>query len=210
MLKLHTEILDDHRLKIWNKLNALPISGVLGGGTAIALQLGYRVSYDFDIFLESPVPKSLIHKIKGMFPDSTIQTQIDSSDELTVLIDGIKLTFLYYPFLPLFPIIPTDSISLFNLKDSAADKAYTIGRRGAWRDYFDLYSLCTKANLNLKEIIKNAENKFGTLFNTKLLLEQLTYSDDITDFSIEPAQEPPANPEEIFSFFQMEVEKIID
>jgi hypothetical protein len=210
MSDLYTEILDEPRLKIWKKLSTLPISGVLGGGTAIALQLGHRVSYDFDIFLDSPVPKSLLQKIKGIFSDFNIQLQIDSSDELSILISGVKLTFLYYPFPPLFPKIPTDSIPLFDLRDSAADKAYTIGRRGAWRDYFDLYSLCTEAKLSLEEIIKDAENKFGTLFNAKLLLEQLTYTDDITDFSIEPAQESPAKPEEIFSFFQKEVAKIIN
>lgn len=209
MSNLYTNIFDPNRADIWDKLKSIPIIGTLGGGTAIALQLGHRISYDFDIFLQSPVPNNLLRKVKTIFPDAEIRPQIDSSDELTFLLDGVKITYLYYPFPPLYPTIKTNSLPLFDLRDSAADKAYTIGRRGAWRDYYDLYFLCTVHKLSLAQIISDAEKKFGDLFSAKLFLEQLTYSGDITDFSIEPLGDNAPASDVIFSYFATEAEKLV-
>lgn len=210
MSKLYTDIFDSTRRAIWKGLKDVPVTGILGGGTAIALQLGHRISYDFDIFLADPIPKKLLLKIKSAFKGVTIRPQVDSDDELTVSINNVRVTYLYYPFTPLYKTRPTDSLPLFDLRDSAADKAYTIGRRGAWRDYYDLYTLCVKTGFRLKKIIADAEKKFGALFSIKLFLEQLTYADDITDFSIELLNQTPVSPTTVFNYFRQETENIID
>ena len=50
MENLHLEILDNKRQLIFHQLLNFKSLGYLAGGTALALQAGHRVSYDFDIF----------------------------------------------------------------------------------------------------------------------------------------------------------------
>src|ERR1700686_4361320 len=44
------EILRESQLRLWPDLDAVPSDFVLYGGTGLALQLGHRVSEDFDFF----------------------------------------------------------------------------------------------------------------------------------------------------------------
>lgn len=188
MSKLYTDIFDKHRSIIWKQLHEFSYLGYLGGGTALALQINHRISYDFDIFSSKSLEKDLLVKINTVFPNGNVKPLIDNSDELTVEVGEVKLTFLYYPFKNISNVIKTESIGLFSVEDLAADKAYTVGRRGVWRDYYDIYSILNKKILDLKTIIKLANQKFDSLFNEKLFLEQLTYYADIMDFSIETTQ----------------------
>ena len=72
----------------------------LAGGTAIALQIGHRRSIDFDLFSVKPLRTIKIintisrdnHRI-----DATLE---ESREELTMIIDGIKITFMEYPCNP--------------------------------------------------------------------------------------------------------------
>ena len=185
MSNLYIDIFDDQRKQIWGKLSFFKDIGILGGGTALALQLKHRISFDFDIFSRKSITKNLLNKVKGIFSLQQITPLVDSSDELTLEIDNVKITFLYYPFTKLFDTVKTDSIDIFSVNDIAADKAYTVGRRGAWRDYYDVFSLIKKGVVSLNELISLAKKKYGTLFNEKLFLEQLTYFEDIKDFSVE-------------------------
>lgn len=62
------------------------------------------------------------------------------------------------------------------------NKAFTIGRRGAWRDYVDIFFFMKWKQYTLSDIISLAEKRFGGEFNAKLFLGQLTYFDDIKIF----------------------------
>jgi hypothetical protein len=62
----------------------------LAGGTALALQIGHRISVDFDLFLEKEIDKNLFSKIKKIFNGNEIVLFVNNSDELTVFVDGPK------------------------------------------------------------------------------------------------------------------------
>jgi hypothetical protein len=47
------------------------------------------------------------------------------------------------------------------VREIAATKAYTIGRRGAYKDYIDLYFILSEQHATLTDIIDVAEKKFG-------------------------------------------------
>ena len=47
------DILRESQLRLWPELDAVPSDFVLYGGTGLALQLGHRVSEDFDFFSSS-------------------------------------------------------------------------------------------------------------------------------------------------------------
>ncbi|OGM12826.1 hypothetical protein A3A76_01040 [Candidatus Woesebacteria bacterium RIFCSPLOWO2_01_FULL_39_23] len=203
MSDIHFEILDPDRLEVFKLLAKFKKYGVLGGGTAIALQIKHRKSFDFDIFLNQSVPEELKESVKSVYRD--FQILREEANQIDYIVKKeIKLTFLKHAFPPLHSLIDTGYIELFNLKDLASNKAATIGRRGTWRDYVDLFFLIKDGTSNLKEIIDETEKRFGGEFNKRLFLEQLLYTRDITDYEIDFLGKKH-EPEEIKNFFEDQV-----
>jgi len=60
---LHLDILDNNRKELLNKLFFYTEGFVLGGGTALALYLAHRKSFDFDFFSTKLIPKNLLGEI---------------------------------------------------------------------------------------------------------------------------------------------------
>lgn len=186
MSKLHYEILDEKRRLMFPTLRHLPRGGVLGGGTALALMLGHRRSYDFDIFYSNPISKSFLLKLRTLFGKRLSAVVIDTPDELTVTIDNeIKLTLLHFPFEPLYRVKRfADSPTMFDGRDLASNKAYAIGRRGTWRDYADMHAWIV-AGHSLSSVIGDAQRRFEAAFSSRLFLEQLVYTKDLGSFIVD-------------------------
>lgn len=180
--KIHYETLAENGRETLGSLNRF--KGVLGGGTALALQLGHRKSYDFDMFLEEPVPSSLLAGCKKNLSGDQFKVVVNTTDELSVVVDGKKISFIYFPFKPLHDLSSVDSLPMFSLEDLATNKAYAIGRRATWRDYVDIFFILNN-RVSLGHIVTEANKRFGGAFSGKLFLEQLVYFEDLTDFAIE-------------------------
>ncbi len=177
---MHKEILNKKQLEFLPFLNNFSKEFFLVGGTAIALYLGHRKSIDFDLFSLKEINTLKIQK--KITKTKKIQSVfVNSKDEYTVLVDDIKLTFLYYPFKVDFKECVDDIISLPNLETLAALKAYALGRRSKWKDYVDLYFILNNG-ISLAKIIKKANNIFKESFNEKIFRTQLAYFSDI-DYS---------------------------
>lgn len=187
MSKIYLEILNSKQQEVLSKIKPVLTDFVLGGGTAIALQIRHRESYDFDFFSPKPIAKNLLEKVSQLGFDS-VETVFDSENELTLIIEKeIKVTFLSYPFAKIFEQVFSDqNIRIFSLEGLAAQKAYTVGRRGVWRDYYDIFTLLNNNCFNLDEIIELAIKEYGDIFNSKLFLSQLVYFEDIHDFEVKP------------------------
>lgn len=177
---MHPEVLDEKRKKIFSRLHHFG-NCYLAGGTALALQIGHRTSLDFDLFLHKAIPKTLFSKVKKVFPGAAIEPLVNNRDELTVLVRGIKLTFFHYLFPAVRAFKHYQGVSLTSVKEIAADKAHTIGRRGKYRDYVDLYFILFEKHASLDELMKLADKKFGAEFNSRLFLEQLIYLQDVEE-----------------------------
>ncbi len=148
----------------------------LAGGTAIALQIGHRRSIDFDMFIRQGFDQSAIEKELSNQRHEFI-TRYADKDQLTGTINSVQLTFYEYPF----DIVATESyedISMPSLLTLAAMKAYALGRRAKWKDYVDICFIL-KDYHSLTEVEAEAESIFGSLFNAKLLREQLIYFEDV-------------------------------
>jgi len=156
----------------------------LAGGTAVALFLGHRVSADFDLFTEKEINKNLLNQVQRVFSDKKIVVSINNPDELTVFVEGVKITFLKYPFPVLEELANLDGLKILSLKELAVTKAYTIGRRGSLKDYIDLYFILKSNICVLEEIVNLAIKKYDEEFNSRLFLEQLIYLADVTDTEI--------------------------
>lgn len=185
MTALFRDILDKDREQMFAKLTAFSqVNAVLGGGTALALQLGHRRSFDFDMFLPKPIPRLLYKLVENVFGESPVKS-IESGDQLTLTLSSqVELTFLYYWYPALYPTVVTNSLPIFDKRDIASDKAATIGRRNVWRDYVDFFFLLKDKHTTLKNIIDDAVKRFGNEFSPKLFLGQLSYTKDIRDFNV--------------------------
>lgn len=180
MLPPYLDRLDNARQEVFKKLAHFRDAFVLAGGTAIALQLGHRESYDFDCFSEKKLSSTLFAKTKRAFGAETSLLLRNTDEMLFVMTpEQVEINFVSYPYPRLKPPVDTGGIGLFHLDDLVSNKAFTLGRRPQWRDYVDLF-FCMKWDIyTLDAIIFLSEKKFGGEFNVKLFLGQLTYFEDV-------------------------------
>ncbi|MBM3205955.1 nucleotidyl transferase AbiEii/AbiGii toxin family protein [Candidatus Shapirobacteria bacterium] len=197
------EVLGKNHREVFQRLEGFAQEGVLGGGTALSLQIAHRCSYDFDIFTKKPIKRRFLDRAQEVFGED-IKVSVDSGDELSFLTPKkIKVSFIYFPFKHLHKVVETESVSLFALPDLASSKAYAIGRRGEYRDYVDLFFLLKKG-LQLEKIIEEAQERFKGAFSEKLFLEQLIYFGDLKDFAVEFIDKK-CSPKQVLEFFESKV-----
>lgn len=162
----------------------------LVGGTALALQIGHRLSIDFDFFSEKPLPRNLLQKVKRVFNGYEISVTYQSPEQLNIVVNNVKITFFYYPYHVLYPLIEYKSIQIATISEIALMKAFSIGKRLSHKDYVDWYFLLSEHYVSLSEIIKDAQKKFHNDFNDRLFLGQLISMDDISEQKIDFLRHP--------------------
>ncbi|OGI20847.1 MAG: hypothetical protein A3B68_09970 [Candidatus Melainabacteria bacterium RIFCSPHIGHO2_02_FULL_34_12] len=181
----------------------------LAGGTAIALQIGHRISIDFDFFADKKIPSTLYSEVKKILPENiTIKPSVNNSDELTLFASNTKITFLYYPFPLVKPLIDLSGFQLASVQELGAIKAYTIGRRGEYKDYIDLYYLLYERHTSLEEIIELSKKKYKNDFSDRLFLEQLIYLDDINSAGITLLKQEHFTKEQLKTFFEKQIKSL--
>jgi hypothetical protein len=83
MSRLYFDILTTAQKKTFESLKAFSKYGLLGGGTALALQLAHRKSYDFDVFNSKPISKRFLLKVRDHF--ERVQILVDTSETTSVV-----------------------------------------------------------------------------------------------------------------------------
>lgn len=206
MSKLFLESLDKNRLRVFEELRSFRDIGVLGGGTALALQIGHRISFDFDIFILQKPDSALWKKAKHIFGEKS-EKRLDSEYQLNLTTpESVAVTFFCDDYKNMFTPIKTEVIDLMDIRDIAANKAYVLGKRPKWRDYADIYFLLKGKHIVLDEIVRLANRKFATDFSERLFLEQLVYWQDVENYTVEFVGGDIA-PDTIKSFLEDEVRK---
>ena len=151
----------------------------LVGGTALALQIGHRISVDFDFFSFASLPDSLLRKVKRVFEDRQIIVTYSAPEQLNLIIDGVKVTFFNYPYQNVYPFVIYQGINMASIAEIALMKAFSIGKRLSYKDYTDWYFLLKSKHVLLEEVIDGAQKKFGADFNDRLFLGQLVSMEDV-------------------------------
>ncbi len=208
MSSIRLDLLDNERQTVFRQLSPFGRESVLGGGTALSLQIGHRYSFDFDLFFTRPITRfdrSLLREVLSI-QKHTVDAGGDQWSVVTT--SGVNVTLLFYPFSDLFPPVGTEFLPLKTINEIGLDKAYAVGRRSVWRDYVDLYFIL-KRGMTLKELVRLATKKFGVEFNPALFLKQLTYFDDLEISKIAFANEQPTVAE-VQRLLQAEAHAFID
>lgn len=178
-MRLHLNILPPAQCKLWPLLKAVPSSYILYGGTAIALQLGHRISVDFDFFADNPLNKTdLLNCFPLLTQHPLIQPEINTIDSFIELPEGVvKLQFLaglgnrqkrVDP-----PLIAEDNqLRIASLRDLFATKLNTIQQRAECKDYIDIDALM-QSGLSLAEGLGCAIAVYGKPFDPATSLRAL-------------------------------------
>lgn len=176
-MRARKEILTEEQIKLLPLVGEFAKDFGLAGGTAIALHIGHRQSIVFDLFsmkeFDSYHIKRKIsrhHKIE--------MTMHDEEGQYTILIKGVRFTFLHYPYKISFLEKFDNVITMPNLLTLAATKAFALSRRAKWKDYVDLYFIM-KDYFSLDKISHHGRKIFGNEFNEKIFRESLAYFKDI-------------------------------
>lgn len=151
----------------------------LAGGTALALQIGHRLSVDFDFFSSKSFPDKFLKKVKRVFEGRQLSVTYSAPEQLNLIIDGVKVTFFNYPYQNIYPLVPYKEIKLASILEIALTKAFSIGKRLSYKDYIDWHFMLTGGYVSLLEVIESAKKKFGADFNDRLFLGQLVSMEDI-------------------------------
>lgn len=179
---------------------------VLAGGTGLALQLGHRISEDFDFFRTRGMEtRALFAALGETAPCTTLQ-----ADErtLTVLMLGVKLSFfqLSDPFL--FPAAPYAFFSVADLRDIALMKLLAATNRGSRRDFVDLYTIL-RSGPSLNDYLRMLPRKYGRgRLNPYQVAMSLTYFED-AEAEPMPRMLLPFDWSECKEFFIREVRSLV-
>ncbi|MEK7518036.1 MAG: nucleotidyl transferase AbiEii/AbiGii toxin family protein [Patescibacteria group bacterium] len=165
-------------------LDRLGKSGILksyylAGGTALALQLGHRYSFDFDFFTKEEFDeKIIIQRLKELFPDFKLERE----DWRTVLayIGDIRFSLFFYKYPLLTKTHKFLNVEITDIKDIAPMKIAAIADRGVKRDFIDLYFIFeVRKILTLDVALTLYDKKFKALTQNKFhILKSLAYFED--------------------------------
>ncbi len=173
---MHKQAINKQTQRVFSEIGKpLAQDFYLAGGTALAIQLGHRLSIDLDWFTGNQFSNSFLkNKLSGLG-----NFELTGEDEGTVhgVLDDVRVSFLRYSYPLLFPLIDFENAKLADERDIAAMKIDAVSSRGSKKDFVDLYFLLEK--YSLPELIDFFEKKYSNIkFNKLHILKSLTYFED--------------------------------
>jgi predicted nucleotidyltransferase component of viral defense system len=179
----------------------------LGGGTAVALHLGHRRSYDLDFFIRDwDFPIDLPRR--ELAPLGELDVIQEEGKTFIATLDGEQISFFIYPYPLVDSPLMFEGIQIAGLSDLAAMKLDAISSRGTKRDFVDLYQICQNA-FPLQEAIQRFERKYADVRYSMIhLLKSLRYFKDAEPDPM-PQMLVPLEWPEVKRFFKAEVQRLM-
>lgn len=177
----------------------------LAGGTALALQLGHRISYDLDFFTKEEFDENiLLPQIKKIS-----KFELEKIAWRTILgkFKDVRFSIFYYEYPLLYHTKKFGMINILDLRDIVAMKIAAIASRGSKRDFIDLYFICKKT-ISLENTLQFYDKKYKNLATTAVhIMKSLTYFEDAEAEDM-PHMLVPVNWQKVKNFFEKEVKKL--
>lgn len=197
--------------KAKHNLELLGRSGILNdaylaGGTAAALQIGHRISMDFDFFTAKEfVPRIFSAELSKL--GSFDEEQADRGS-ISGRFEGIRFSLFIYNYPLIYPTLQYLSLDIADIRDVAAMKIDAVATRGAKRDFIDLYYIC-KSGYQLTELLDLYDKRYGKLASNVIHIQKsLVFFDDAEPDEM-PRMLKEAAWEEIKKYFENEVGKLV-
>ncbi len=150
-------------------------------GTALALQLGHRISVDIDLFSETDFETNEI--LSELRQDLELQV-IMQKEKNSLIINArrrntnnefMKVDFVKYAYPLLKQLKNEDGIRLLSVEDIIPMKLSAIANRGAKKDFFDIYELMK--TFSLSDMLSLFSKKYPDIAHFHIL-KSLTYFED--------------------------------
>jgi hypothetical protein len=169
---------------VWDELATLPESFVLYGGTAIALQLGHRISEDFDFFANRALDGDDLLRSMPFLSQAVVTQREPGTLGCRVDRGGpVRLSFYGVPALPRLrpPLVAADNaVRIASLLDLAGTKASVVQLRAEAKDYLDIDAILADGRVDLPTALAAGQALYGTGFNPLATLKALSYFGDGT------------------------------
>lgn len=169
---LHYATVLPDTLQLLRDIQAIPqMSGYpLVGGTALALQIGHRLSIDLDFFGNSNLAldtiKAELEKLGPLLVDNR------SESILNLRIRNIKVDVARYRYPLIAPTVSNDGLILAGIEDIAAMKLSAVVGRGSKKDFIDIYFLLN--SYTLEEMMRLFRRKISDESDL-MIARSLTY-----------------------------------
>lgn len=149
----------------------------LAGGTALALQMGHRLSVDLDFF--TTLDDFDIQDILNHLSSQDWSISLREKGTLYGELFGTKISFIAYPyFVSDQPYIRYHTINLLDAKDIAVMKIMAISQRGKKRDFVDLYWYIYNRE-PLLNILRRLDKQYPNIqHNYHHIFKSLTYFEE--------------------------------
>jgi hypothetical protein len=177
----------------------------LAGGTACALQLGHRLSIDFDFFTSRDFePKNIAAELADL-----ASFKVERVAEGTILGKFLSTNFslFKYQYPLIFPPLKYHSIEIAEIRDIAAMKLDAIASRGTKRDFIDLYFIC-HANYQLSELMAVYDKKFKILASNLMHIKKSLVFFDDAEAEAMPVMLKDVDWQDVKKYFETEVKHI--
>ena len=161
-------------LSLLKRLQALPVLADtrLVGGTALAMQLGHRISVDLDIFGKWNYSEDLADSFSAI-GQAEKESGTPNGRMAFFYIDGVKVDCVAYDMYEwLEPPVEEDEVRLASIRDIAAMKINAITNRGTRKDFVDMARLLDDYSLN--DIFAWYREKYPAA-NPALAMRSLSY-----------------------------------
>ncbi|HFA48622.1 MAG TPA: hypothetical protein ENJ95_06325 [Bacteroidetes bacterium] len=177
---LQTRTIEPGTLELLKQLMAVPEIApfYLVGGTALALQLGHRVSIDLDLFTLENFDKTNL--IESLSNDYNISIEAEGTSMLITYINEIKVDFVKMAYPVLFPPLYVEGIRMLEIRDIAPMKLKAIAQRGSKKDFFDIYYLLQKMPMETLLHLFKKKFKQHEVFH---IVKSLSYFADAEQYS---------------------------
>jgi hypothetical protein len=149
----------------------------LAGGTALALQLGHRISVDLDLFSPSLLAvEPLASTLELQLPD--VRVDLTAPRTLYLDLQGVQVSLLGYDYPLLEPakVIDPGLLPLAGVDDIGAMKLAAIASRGSRKDFIDLWWV-VRSGRPLRDLLALYSRKFRSR-DIGHVVRSLTYFDD--------------------------------
>lgn len=150
----------------------------LVGGTALALQIGHRVSIDLDLFTPEDYDKDML--IQALDEEFEFSIVSEENRMLISYVNQIKVDFVKMSYPILFPPLLVEGVRMLDIKDIAPMKLKAITQRGSKKDFFDLYYLLE--SMPLERILELFKKKFKQ-YEVFHVIKSLGYFEDAEQYA---------------------------
>lgn len=178
------ETLPNAQRTLWPQLSAIGSDFVLYGGTALSLQLGGRISVDFDFFTTHPLEISQMMKQMPFLKGAMLQQRAGNTATFLIGRGEESVAISFFGGLTFGrvsdPILFSDNgVYAAALLDLAAQKIKVIQQRAEAKDYLDIHKLLSDG-ISLEEAMGAARALYPE-FNPAVSLKALSYFNDVAN-----------------------------